>query len=117
MVLVGNDQGLIDMMARILKRGGYDVCGANGIKEAWTALAVCSPEAVVIERELPDGDGIVFCRALKRQGAPIKVLMVSVSADDEIPALHAGADDWMKKPYNIDVLKARIDAMLRAKEK
>ncbi len=55
-VLVGNDQGLTDMMTRILKRGGYDVCGANGIQEAWTALSVCSPEVVVIERELPDGD-------------------------------------------------------------
>lgn len=112
-IMVGSDRKLIDMTSRILQRSGYDVRGAIGIKDAQTSMTGFPSEVIIIERELPDGDGFAFCRELKRQGTHVKILLLSECAADEIPALHSGADDWIKKPYNIDVFLARIETLFR----
>ena len=65
-----------------------------------------------LRRCICTSEGSTFC-GLVKQMAPMRLLFISASQDDEINLLNAGADDWMKKPYKMSVLYARIQALLR----
>lgn len=112
-LMIGNDRVIINIISRILQRNHYEVHVAVGMNQAQNLLNEFSFKVIIIDRELPDGDGIIFCETLKKQEPSLKVLVLSSEASDEIPSLHAGADDWIKKPYNIDILLARIENLSR----
>lgn len=113
MLLVDGDRALMDMTRRIIERRGYSVRCACGLGEARQALAAYRPDVIVVDRDLPDGDGLELLRELRLLRDPPKTLMLSVAAEDEVLALNAGADDWMRTPYNFDAFFARLDVMLR----
>ena len=64
---------------------------------------------------LPDGDGIELCKIVKNRSSRTAVVILSArdDKDSEIEALKAGADDYIKKPFDFDILLARIEARLR----
>lgn len=110
---VGTDEPLADMMEKLLRRNGYEVQCAMGRNEALAVLRTSTPDAVIIDRE----DGIreiaEFCNQLRQTSGKHKLLLISENEEDEIPAFDAGADEWMKKPYKMNVLYARLHALLR----
>jgi DNA-binding response OmpR family regulator len=73
---------------------------------------------IVLDWLLPDRDGIVVCRDLRRRGisAPILMLTARDALDDRVTGLDAGADDYLVKPYGLAELMARIRALLRRSE-
>jgi two-component system OmpR family response regulator len=64
---------------------------------------------------LPDGDGIELCKIVKNRSSRTAVVIISARDDkeSEIEALKSGADDFIKKPFDFDILLARIEARLR----
>jgi two-component system OmpR family response regulator len=64
---------------------------------------------------LPDGDGITLCKMVKNRSSRTAVVLVSARDDkeSEIEALRSGADDYIKKPFDFDIMLARIEARLR----
>ena len=104
----------MDITRKILERAGYSVRCAVGLAGAKEMFSDYQPDGIVLDNTLPDGKGLDYCRELREQ-SDVPILFVSENREDEIPALQAGADDFMKKPVDFDIMKARIGAMLHAK--
>jgi two-component system, OmpR family, response regulator MprA len=114
-LVVDDDRALRDAVRRALTLGGYEVdlaeCGHAGLDLARTR----APDAVLLDVGLPDLDGLAVCRALRREGNRVPVLMLTArdAVTDRIDGLDAGADDYVAKPFDVGELKARIRALLR----
>lgn len=85
--------------------------GSEGIEKARTVQY----KLILLDLGLPDMDGLQVCRELRRHGveAPILVLTVQKDPATSVQLLNCGADDYLTKPFNGEVLKARVAALLR----
>ena len=104
----------MDLTKKILERSGYAVRCVCGFSEARRQLMDLSPDGIILEGELSDGSGMGLCRELNaRNGA--QIMFISDCKDDELYALQAGASDYLKRPFDYELMKARIGIMLSGK--
>jgi DNA-binding response OmpR family regulator len=116
-LLVDDDEMLRDSLAEQLSAGGaYDPLPAGTYAEGYQKGLEGLYEFMLLDVGLPDGDGRDLCRALRDAGVtcPILILTASDSDADTIAGLHAGANDYITKPFRFAVLMARVDAHLRS---
>lgn len=98
----------------ILREGGYEVSTTATLAEGLDVAAREPPDAAIIDLILPDGSGIELCSELRSWSAmPILVLSALDEEEQKVLALHAGADDYITKPFSARELLARIDAVFR----
>jgi DNA-binding response OmpR family regulator len=111
-LLVEDDARVAAALAAGLRRRGYDVVHAP---TAAAALAADPVDLVLLDLNLPDGDGIDVCRALRRRDESVAIIAVTARAEerDRVIGLQTGADDYVVKPYSMAELNARIEAVLR----
>lgn len=108
-----------DVFAKAIKRAfeqtGYvvDIVGDCGGADA--ALSTVSYDAMILDRGLPDGDGLTLLQDLRRNGSGLPVLLLTsrCEVDERIEGLDSGADDYVPKPVDMEELIARIRALLR----
>ena len=112
-IIEGNPH-LRSLLGWHLQQLDYRVFQAASIYQAREAFLTHQPTLVVLDADLPDGDGIEFCRWLNRQQQPL-ILMLSArnSEADIVTGLKAGADDYLSKPFSMRELVARCRALLR----
>lgn len=113
--VVEDDLPVSLMLTRQLERAGWAVITAASVSEARTLLASVSWDVALLDRHLPDGDGIELCREL-RIASPHAYLMMLTGDDSEAAKLAGfdrGVDDYMIKPVAMPELLARIRAGLR----
>jgi DNA-binding response OmpR family regulator len=108
-VVVDDDPTILDLVTTILRLARVDVASAvDG--EAGLALAqVVRPDVVLLDIMMPRMNGYDVCRALKAEADPPKIVMITAktSTEDELAALAAGADGYVRKPFRPDdILKA-----------
>jgi DNA-binding response OmpR family regulator len=110
-LIVEDDVGIATQLVRGLIRGGYRVEHVTTGREA---LAHGLPDVVLLDLELPDGDGVNVCRKL-RERTDIAIIVITAYGEesDRVNALDAGADDYLVKPFGLAELQARIRAVLR----
>lgn len=111
LLLINNSHVLMEITKKILEREGYTVRCASGLAGAREQLIDFTPDGIVTESELPDGNGLCFCRELRSE-IDVPIMLLSNIREDELPALQAGANDFLKKPFDYEILKARINVML-----
>jgi DNA-binding response OmpR family regulator len=110
-LVVEDDQGIATQLVRGLTRGGYRV---DHVLTGGEALAWGEPDVVLLDLELPDGDGVNVCRRLReRSHTAIIVVTAHGEETDRVAALDAGADDYLVKPFGLAELQARMRAVLR----
>ncbi len=98
----------------ILERHGYTVLLAMDLAEARKVVANMRPDAVVLDISLPDGDGVGFLEEIRQNLAiPVLVLTAAQAAQNAVASFNAGADDYLRKPYDLREFRARVDALLR----
>lgn len=96
----------------------YSVLQATDAAQCRRLLAENDVDLVILDIMLPDGDGISLCREIKaKYDIPILFLSALSENEDIITALRAGGDDYLPKPYDIQVLIARVEARLRSTRK
>jgi len=106
-------------LAAVLKSGlaeqGYDVEVTGEGFEGEELGAEGAFDLIVLDRMLPDRDGIEVCRNLRRRevGVPILMLTALSSTENRVAGLDAGADDYLPKPFEFDEFLARVRALLR----
>lgn len=108
-LLVDDDPHIQTANASFLKRKGYEVFRADSGKKALALAATTAFDAVVLDVDMPDIDGISVCRRLREtSGVPILFLSAYARTDDRIRGLMAGGDDYFGKPYSLTELELRL---------
>ncbi|MCL2665348.1 MAG: response regulator transcription factor [Defluviitaleaceae bacterium] len=98
---------------KILQRRGFETKQAYTIEEAKRLIAQDPPRAIVLDIQLPDGNGLKFLHELRQtSNIPVLILTAMGTRDDILAGLKAGGDDYLPKPYDVSVLTARLETLL-----
>jgi DNA-binding response OmpR family regulator len=103
------------MVERMLKDAGYTPEGTVDLAGARKKLASGKYGAIVLDWMLPDGAGIELCREMRAGGdaTPVLILTARGEVEDRVRGLDAGADDYLRKPFAVAELLARMRALMR----
>lgn len=113
-VLVEDDRELSQGISYALKQEGYLTTAAYTLKEAEFACVNGDPDLILLDVNLPDGEGFAFCRWLKmRKEIPVLFLTARDLEEDALYGYEAGADDYITKPFSIHILLKKIDVFLK----
>jgi two-component system copper resistance phosphate regulon response regulator CusR len=117
-LLVEDDPRTAESAAGYLRASGYAVDLAPSGGEAARLAGISPYDAVVLDLQLPDVDGVEVCRRLQRLAPRPRILMATArdAVADRIAGLDSGADDYLVKPYALGELVARLRALLRRPE-
>ncbi len=113
--IVDDDGAIRSALGRALRMEGYQVelfeDGLSALKE----IQLRAPDAIVLDLQLPDIDGLEICRRIRRAGDATPILMLTArdAVNDRVEGLDAGADDYLVKPFDLAELLARLRALLR----
>ncbi len=115
LLLVEDDEDIAEALVAFLERDGFVVDVADSIAMAQDALETGGFDLVLLDRVLPDGDGISLITAAKAANRPQRFLLLTALSeiDDRVDALELGADDYVSKPFEPRELLARIRNALR----
>ena len=115
-LIVEDDVSLCRGIRLYLEEKGHDVLSAHSIQEAKriTDHGRGKIALILLDCNLPDGDGMEFCRELRqKQAVPVIFLTARDTEEDMLRGFRAGADDYMAKPFSVELLYERILAVLR----
>jgi two-component system response regulator MprA len=114
-LVVDDDLAVCRSIDRALRLEGYEVDTVASGGEALEAVASNFPDALVLDLQLPDLDGLAVCRRIREAGDDTPILMLTArhGIDDRVQGLDAGADDYLVKPFALEELLARLRALLR----
>ncbi|PIF89900.1 winged helix family two component transcriptional regulator [Acidovorax sp. 62] len=113
--LIEDHSRLADLVRQALGNAGIETDVFHAMEPAWLALRDITYGVVVIDRGLPDGDGLHLVKRLRAAGRPTPCLMLTArdALHDRIEGLDSGADDYLTKPFPMEELVARVRALLR----
>lgn len=114
-LIVEDEVTLNKTIAEGLMEFGYQTDTSESFKDAEYYIGIRNYDLVLTDWMLSDGNGIDLIALVKQKSARTSVVVLSAKDDkeSEIKALRAGADDFIKKPFDFDVLVARLEARLR----
>ena len=119
-LVVDDDAKIVRLVRTYLERDGFTVVTAADGPAALQAIESHQPALVVLDLMLPELDGRAVIRAVRRDAeaahTPILVLSARSSTIDRIAGLEDGADDYLPKPFELSMLLARLNALLRRRE-
>jgi len=118
-LILEDDSRLRSLVVRTLTRAGLACDEASGLEQAEELLDLHGYDLLVLDRRLPDGDGLEICRRARSNGFVNSILMLTARDDPEstVEGLSEGADDYLGKPFDLAVLTARARALLRRNER
>jgi DNA-binding response OmpR family regulator len=114
-LLVEDNDRLSSLLTQALGPAGFEADVVGSAADADAALAGSQYPAIVLDLGLPDADGMDFLRNLRRRGdaTPVLILTARGGIQDRVRGLQAGADDYLGKPFALEELVARLQALLR----
>ena len=117
-LMAEDEENISDFVKRGLSGFGYEVTVANDGMQAWQMLDNKGNDydLILLDIRMPGLSGLEVCRRLRdKQGYSLPVLMLTAldTTDDIVAGLHAGADDYLVKPFKFTELVARIEALMR----
>ena len=113
-LIVEDDRALSQGIRLALDQAGRQFTQCHTLREAEEALAARPPQLVILDLNLPDGNGLDLLRRL-RASSPLPVLILTANdlEVDQVLGLELGADDYVTKPCSLAVLRARVNNLLR----
>ena len=101
-LIIEDDNGLNKGISFALEQERYDVCSAFDLNNGEKLYREEKPDALLLDLNLPDGDGIGFCKKIRQNSdIPILILTARDMEVDEIIGLSSGADDYITKPFSV----------------
>ena len=112
--IVEDDINIKEELQTFLNRYGYQVLSVNKFENVLQEIEAARPDLVLLDINLPVFDGYYLCRELRKKSELPIIMVTSRDSDmDELMSMNLGADDFVTKPYNTDILLARIEAVLK----
>ncbi|MBQ8967820.1 response regulator transcription factor [Ruminococcus sp.] len=113
-LIIEDDDDLREGLTFSLGAEGCEVISAPNAAEGMAAFTEKRPDLVILDCNLPDGNGFEICGEMKKQSSAAIIMLTARDTElDEVKALELGMDDFMSKPFSLAVLKARIKRLLR----
>ena len=118
-VLIVEDETKLARFVELeLKHEGYEVFVANDGRSGIESYFEHEPDIILLDLMLPQLNGIEVCRRIRKESnVPIIMLTAKGEVMDKVLGLDNGADDYISKPFSIEVLKRKVNAMLRNKQR
>lgn len=115
LLLVEDDEVIGEEIVGRLRPQGFTVRWSRKLSDSSNEVAATEPDLIILDRRLPDGDGLELLRDWRAKGirAPALVLSALDRVDHRVEGLRAGGDDYLVKPFAFDELVARLEALLR----
>lgn len=115
LLLVEDDPVLGKGLQVMLELEGYTIQWAHGFREAESRTQAETPDVVLLDLHLPDGDGLDYLQNLRHAGkaTPVVILTARTDEDAVVEALHQGANDYIRKPFGNKELLARLETAMR----
>lgn len=112
--IVEGNPHLRSLLGWHLQQVGYWVHQSADIQQAREIFLSRQPSLVILDSELPDGDGLEFCHWLQQQHQALILMLSARNTEPDIVAgLRAGADDYLTKPFGMQEFLARVEALIR----
>jgi len=114
-LLIEDHERLAQLICKGLAAAGIAVDVAGRLDGAWASVQQLRYGALILDRGLPDGDGLALLAKMRNAGLgiPCLVLTAREALHDRVQGLEAGADDYLAKPFAMDEMVARVRALLR----
>jgi two-component system OmpR family response regulator len=114
-LVVDDEPNIRDLLAAALAHDGFEVGKAATGREGLAEVERFDPDLIILDVMMPDLDGLEVCSRLRRSGRSTPVLFLTARDEtaDKIAGLKAGGDDYLTKPFSLDELIARIQAIMR----
>jgi len=114
-LVVEDDSQLAELLGRVFDEEGHVTRVVSSLAAADAAIEAMPFDIVVLDRMLPDGDGLELCRRLQTRNVTLPVLLLTARGElqDRVSGLRTGADDYLTKPFEVEELLARLDAIVR----
>jgi two-component system, OmpR family, response regulator MprA len=113
--IIDDDGAIRTALGRALRMENYEVELFEDGLSALKAIQLRAPNAIILDLQLPDIDGLEVCRRIRKAGDATPILMLTArdAVNDRVEGLDAGADDYLVKPFDLAELLARLRALLR----
>ena len=116
-LIVEDDQTILNFVQTLLEANGYQILTAGTCDQGLLMFSSHRPDLVILDLGLPDMDGEVFIRHIRRNNmTPIIVLSARTLESDKVSSLDLGANDYITKPFGTAELLARVRAILRSSQ-
>jgi two-component system, OmpR family, response regulator len=115
LLVVDDEENLRSMLAAALQHNGFTVTAVPNGREALEMIPVARPDLVLLDVMMPELDGFEVCRRLRASGdrTPVLFLTARDATEDKVRGLTLGGDDYLQKPFSLEELVARTNAVLR----
>ncbi len=119
MLLVEDDPLIAKTLKMSLPYKGFSVTSCSSIKEGMETFSSQAFDVVLLDVNLPDGNGLELCREIRKKNTSVVILMLTAQTDEAsaVNGLEWGADDYVRKPYGVHELAARISRLLDRRTK
>jgi len=115
-LIIDDDETICDLLKEAVN-GTYEVATAYSARDGFDRIQRQRPHLILLDVKLPDQNGLQVCQALRDnpqyRNIPIIMMTGCGDKDDVVTGLRAGADDYLAKPFRLEELRARIEAVLR----
>lgn len=112
--IIEDDRTLMDELTERFQEWDYEVAGVSDFSNVMQDFITVEPELVIIDITLPKYDGFYWCRMIRDvSNLPIIFLSSRDHPTDMVMGMSLGADDYVQKPFHFDVLKAKVEALIR----
>lgn len=114
-LIVEDDRDLNQGLIRALKTQDRQVFSCGNLRHAREQLLCGTPDLILLDLNLPDGNGLTLLRELRQKSTAPSVILLTANDTDEdvVKGLELGADDYITKPFSLAILRARVNTQLR----
>ncbi|PGY53466.1 response regulator transcription factor [Priestia megaterium] len=113
-LIVEDDDKIYELVKEKFEQWSFEVAGVEDFQKVMEVFIAESPELVILDVNLPVYDGFYWCQQIRAVSkTPIVFLSSREHPMDIVMAMNVGADDYIQKPFNLDVLVAKVQALLR----
>lgn len=114
-LIIEDDPQITKILKLNLKLGGYETESASSVQDAWNKINEDQYDLLLLDVGLPDGSGFDLCERTRENGLDTPIIFLSARTDESsvVKGIQKGADDYIRKPFGLEELKARIDKFLK----